>query len=194
MFLVFQADLKISSNGRYRRPFFRQADWSHNGLGQRRKGHAELKLIMSTVMAKFTDETTLLIPGIKGKINDRGEITDPATIENLGRFAAAFKLLLNWILQVRTIYIWMIRTAILCFDTFQSHILFFGSYWIPSMQVSAINSLSETSLVISSAVTVCSETSDTGCSDSFLLSFSVTAFCEISFSAAWTSAKFPLAA
>src|SRR5690606_18112041 len=30
-------------------------------------GHAELQLIMKTVMADFTSETTLLINGIKGK-------------------------------------------------------------------------------------------------------------------------------
>ena len=31
------------------------------------KGHEELKLIMKTVQTQFTDETTLLIQGIKGK-------------------------------------------------------------------------------------------------------------------------------
>jgi len=50
---------------------------------------------MSTLMAKFTAETTLLIPGIKGKIDGQGEITDQATKENLARFAAAFKLLID---------------------------------------------------------------------------------------------------
>ena len=45
-----------------------------------RKGHEELQLIMKTIMSKFTDETTLLIPGIKGKINERGEITDSKTL------------------------------------------------------------------------------------------------------------------
>jgi hypothetical protein len=43
------------------------------------KGHEELQLIMRTVMPKFTDETTLLIQGIKGKINERGEIVDRIT-------------------------------------------------------------------------------------------------------------------
>lgn len=33
------------------------------------KGHKELKLIMETVQTKFNNKTTLLIKGIKGKIN-----------------------------------------------------------------------------------------------------------------------------
>ncbi|GAA3592911.1 NAD(P)H-dependent oxidoreductase [Flavivirga amylovorans] len=32
------------------------------------KGHEELKLIMETIQTKFTDETTLLIQGVKSKI------------------------------------------------------------------------------------------------------------------------------
>lgn len=51
------------------------------------KGHEELQLLMKTVMAKFTDETTLLIQGIKGKINLEGEITDDDTKDELTRFA-----------------------------------------------------------------------------------------------------------
>src|SRR5678815_5173586 len=39
------------------------------------KAHQELQLIMKTILSNFTDETTLLIQGIKGKINERGEIT-----------------------------------------------------------------------------------------------------------------------
>jgi NAD(P)H-dependent FMN reductase len=41
-----------------------------------KKGHEELQLIMQTLGARFTEETTLLIPGIKGKVNEQGEITD----------------------------------------------------------------------------------------------------------------------
>ena len=59
------------------------------------KGHEELQLIMKTVMAKFIDQTTLLIPGIKGKINEDGEITDHKTITDLSKFTKAFKSLLN---------------------------------------------------------------------------------------------------
>jgi chromate reductase, NAD(P)H dehydrogenase (quinone) len=55
------------------------------------KGHEELKLIMKTVMAKFTDETTWLIPGVKGKVNERGEITNDVTKQELKTFVEAFK-------------------------------------------------------------------------------------------------------
>ncbi|MBI3137961.1 MAG: NAD(P)H-dependent oxidoreductase [Sphingobacteriales bacterium] len=59
------------------------------------KGHEELKLIMKTVMARFTDETTLLIQGIKGKINEEGGITDSRTKEALAKFSAAFSQLVK---------------------------------------------------------------------------------------------------
>lgn len=59
------------------------------------KGHEELQLIMKTVMAKFTNETTLLIQGIKGKINADGEITDGKTLHELTRFLDAFKILVS---------------------------------------------------------------------------------------------------
>jgi len=59
------------------------------------KGHEELQLIMKTVMAKFTNETTLLIQGIKGKFSEDGEIKDSKTKEDLAKFADAFKNLIN---------------------------------------------------------------------------------------------------
>lgn len=40
------------------------------------KGHEELKLIMKTVQAKFTEETTLLIGGAKGKFDSEGNLLD----------------------------------------------------------------------------------------------------------------------
>lgn len=55
------------------------------------KGHEELQLIMKTVLAKFTDETTLLIQGVKGKINEHGEIIHAETRERLNKFITAFK-------------------------------------------------------------------------------------------------------
>ncbi len=58
------------------------------------KGHEELQLIMKTVMAKFNDETTLLIQGIKGKIDRQGEITDDKTKKDLIKFIDAFKTLI----------------------------------------------------------------------------------------------------
>lgn len=58
------------------------------------KGHEELQLIMKTVMAKFTDETTLLIQGIKGKFDEQG-ILDYETSNRLDDFINAFKNLVN---------------------------------------------------------------------------------------------------
>ena len=45
-----------------------------------------MKLIMKTVMAKFTTDTTLLIQGVKGKINVQGHITDNKTKDDLTKF------------------------------------------------------------------------------------------------------------
>ncbi len=59
------------------------------------KGHEELKLIMKTVMAVFTDDTTLLIQGIKGKINGQGDIIDIKTKDGLIKFVGAFKALVK---------------------------------------------------------------------------------------------------
>ena len=60
-----------------------------------KKGHEELQLIMKTAMAKFTDETCLLIQGIKGKVNKEGHITDDKTKEKLTKFIDAFKKLVH---------------------------------------------------------------------------------------------------
>ena len=58
------------------------------------KGHEELQLIANTIMAKFTPETALLIKGIKGKINESGNIIDDKTKDDLKKFIDAFKKLL----------------------------------------------------------------------------------------------------
>ena len=58
---------------------------------QGEKGHEELQLIMQTVMAKFIPATTLLIQGIKGKIDEEGQITDDKTKNELLKFITAFK-------------------------------------------------------------------------------------------------------
>ncbi len=50
------------------------------------KGHEELKLIMETIQTKFTDETTLLIQGVKGKIGTDGNILDKTTETELKIF------------------------------------------------------------------------------------------------------------
>lgn len=67
------------------------------------KGHEELKLIMKTVQTKFTDETTLLIQGIKGKINRSGEIVDNNTKNQLEKFVRSFNKL-NEKSAVNTVY------------------------------------------------------------------------------------------
>lgn len=58
-------------------------------------GHKELQLIMRTAMAKFTPETTLLIQGIKGKIDLDGRITNDNTNEEFNKFISNFIGLLN---------------------------------------------------------------------------------------------------
>lgn len=55
------------------------------------KGHEELKLIMKTVMAKFNDKTTLLIQGIKGKINEQGQLIDEKTKNEFSVFINEYK-------------------------------------------------------------------------------------------------------
>jgi NAD(P)H-dependent FMN reductase len=55
------------------------------------KGHEELQLIMKTVMAKFTPQTTLLIQGVKGKVSTEGQVTDKSTEAALNAFIHAFK-------------------------------------------------------------------------------------------------------
>jgi len=59
------------------------------------KAHEELQLIMKTVMTKFTADTTLLIQGIKGRINEQGKILDQKTLEDLTRFTNAFVVLVK---------------------------------------------------------------------------------------------------
>lgn len=58
------------------------------------KAHEELLFIMKTVMSKFTPESTLLIAGIKGKIDQTGKITDPGMEINLLKFIEGLKQIL----------------------------------------------------------------------------------------------------
>lgn len=58
------------------------------------KGHEELQLIMQTLGANFTSETTLLIQGIKGKINELGESSRNSTKTEIVAFLDAFKKLI----------------------------------------------------------------------------------------------------
>jgi chromate reductase len=55
------------------------------------KEHEELQLIMKTLNTEVADETTLLIPGIKGNINDNGQLTDKKTEKDFMKFIDAFK-------------------------------------------------------------------------------------------------------
>jgi chromate reductase len=54
------------------------------------KAHEELQLILRTIMARFTDETTLLIQGVKGKFDLEGNLTDNETVERLNGFINTF--------------------------------------------------------------------------------------------------------
>ena len=54
------------------------------------KAHESLQLIMKTIYGDVQDETQLLIQGAKGKVNDKGEITDDGTDKKLERLAIAF--------------------------------------------------------------------------------------------------------
>tara|TARA_R110002049_G_scaffold308819_1_gene514237 strand:- start:39349 stop:39885 length:537 start_codon:yes stop_codon:yes gene_type:complete len=60
------------------------------------KGHEQLKLIMETVQTIFTNETTLLIQGIKGKINTENEVLDEKTGTELDKFIQSFKNLVKF--------------------------------------------------------------------------------------------------
>jgi chromate reductase len=59
------------------------------------KGHEELQLIMNTAMAKFTNDTTLLIQGVKGKFDDQGNLSDLKTLKQLDKFIMDFNNLVN---------------------------------------------------------------------------------------------------
>ena len=50
---------------------------------------------MKTVEAIFTEDTTLLIQGVKGKLNAGGDLTDSDTIERLKIFVTAFEKQIN---------------------------------------------------------------------------------------------------
>lgn len=54
-------------------------------------GHEELKLIMETVQTNFTAETTLLIQGVKGKVDKEGQITNENMEIELLKFVKSFK-------------------------------------------------------------------------------------------------------
>lgn len=59
------------------------------------KGHEALQLVMRTIEAKFNEGTSLLIKGIKAKIDMEGNIADAKTLEDVSAFTASFVKLLN---------------------------------------------------------------------------------------------------
>jgi len=59
------------------------------------KGHQELKLIKETIQAKFTDETTLLIEGAKGKVDKTNGSINENTEQLLLKIMASFQNLLE---------------------------------------------------------------------------------------------------
>jgi len=50
-----------------------------------------LQLILKTIQANFTDDTTLIIQGVKEKTNNKNEITDDNTIADLEKLIQSFK-------------------------------------------------------------------------------------------------------
>lgn len=95
MFSVFQAGLKSALEWCVATTVFSGKPTgfitaSANG----QKGHESLQLIMRTLMAIFTSETTLLVQGVKGKLDDQGEILDGNTKDALQKFTTAFQALL----------------------------------------------------------------------------------------------------
>lgn len=54
-------------------------------------GHEQLILIMKTLEANLKDDTQLLISGIRGKINEKGEITNVETGDNLQNFISHYE-------------------------------------------------------------------------------------------------------
>lgn len=54
-------------------------------------GHEQLLLIMKTLEARFDDTTQLLIQGVRGKVNEEGEIVSEETAEALQSFIKNFE-------------------------------------------------------------------------------------------------------
>jgi NAD(P)H-dependent FMN reductase len=58
-------------------------------------GHEQLKLIMKTIEANFKEETSLLIQGVRGKVNTVGTIVDRQTLEQIQKFITTYDNLLR---------------------------------------------------------------------------------------------------
>lgn len=55
------------------------------------KAQEQLSLIMKTIEAKFNEENELLIQGIRGKLDNEGNIIDEKTLMNLQGFIKNFE-------------------------------------------------------------------------------------------------------
>ena len=53
-------------------------------------GHAQLQLLIKTLLGTDSECTTLLIPGIRSKLNELGKIKDRGTLDDLQKFYTAF--------------------------------------------------------------------------------------------------------
>jgi chromate reductase len=60
-----------------------------------KKGHDELKMIMRTIEARLSEEASLLIQGVKGKISIEGIISDSDTKNRLMDFTSGFEKLIG---------------------------------------------------------------------------------------------------
>lgn len=54
------------------------------------KAHESLQLLLGTLMARTSEQATLLLSGIKGKLNEEGRITDASCREALDRLIEHF--------------------------------------------------------------------------------------------------------
>ena len=59
------------------------------------KAHEALQLIVGTLQARFTPDTTLLISGVRGKLSPDGQLIDVPTQEAISKLVAAFTQLIG---------------------------------------------------------------------------------------------------
>ena len=59
------------------------------------QGHTQLRLIMQTLGAQLSGETELIVPGIKGKFDDCGNIKDTELVTALAGLGTALQKLIR---------------------------------------------------------------------------------------------------
>lgn len=62
---------------------------------QGKKAHEELQLLMQTLMANFNDATTLLIPGIKSRFDEKGRIKEGGLTQDLSKLLITLNISIN---------------------------------------------------------------------------------------------------